>query len=207
MDTFVGSALNDTFTAAATSASTGLAATTVQSGDTIDGGTGTDTLTITATSANNATLTGLVVSNVENIVVVGSDNLGTGTVAAVAAVAGAKEKIKITATIAATAASNETFTLQINGVTYGNSDGTNSTATDKADDIATLVTAALGDLVTVSRDSTPDGDLYVESNVVGKALPTLTFTTSATTNASTVATVATRVLANVAFPQFCRHSS
>ncbi|PUE31991.1 hypothetical protein [Limnohabitans sp. Hippo4] len=98
VDTIVGSAGDDTITAPATVATTGAAQTTINSGDSIDGGAGNDTLTITITAANNNSLTGLTVKNVENISYVGSDNLASGSAAVAAATTAA-------ATAAATLAS------------------------------------------------------------------------------------------------------
>jgi S-layer protein len=79
VDAVVGSAGDDTITAPATVATTGAAQTTINSGDSIDGGAGTgDSLTITITAANNNSLTGLTIANVEKVSYVGSDNLGAG---------------------------------------------------------------------------------------------------------------------------------
>jgi hypothetical protein len=84
VNVFTGGAGDDSFAAPATQL--GVAATTVNSGDTITGGLGIDTLTITSTSTNNNTLAGLTVTGVENIVITGSDNLvGTSTVGALLA--------------------------------------------------------------------------------------------------------------------------
>jgi hypothetical protein len=88
---FTGSAADDTFTARATNATTGVAATTVNDGDTLDGGLGKDTLNITATADNNRSLTGLATSNIETINIAGANNLGTLTTATAAATAGAAQ--------------------------------------------------------------------------------------------------------------------
>ena len=85
MEAIVGSAGDDTITAPATVATTGAAQTTINSGDSIDGGAGTDTLTLTITGANNNSLTGLTIKNVEKISYVGSDNLATGAAAVASA--------------------------------------------------------------------------------------------------------------------------
>jgi hypothetical protein len=81
IETLTGGAGDDVFTAPATNATTGAAATTVNSGDTINGGAGNDTLTIEVTSTQNGSLTGLSVTDVENIVITGSDNLGGSIIA------------------------------------------------------------------------------------------------------------------------------
>jgi hypothetical protein len=88
---FTGTAADDTFNARATNATTGVAATTVNDGDTLDGGAGKDTLNITATADNNRSLTGLATSNIETINIAGANNLGTLTTAAAAATAGAAQ--------------------------------------------------------------------------------------------------------------------
>ena len=88
---FTGTAADDTFTARATNATTGVAATTVNDGDTLDGGAGKDTLNITSTADNNRSLTGLATSNIETINIAGANNLGTLTTAAAAATAGAAQ--------------------------------------------------------------------------------------------------------------------
>ncbi|MDO9279594.1 MAG: hypothetical protein Q7U05_13645 [Polaromonas sp.] len=79
---------------------TGAAATTLTSGDSIDGGAGVDTLNITATAASNNSLTGVTVKNVENINVKGSDFVGIS----VADAAILAAKTTATATKVATAA-------------------------------------------------------------------------------------------------------
>jgi trimeric autotransporter adhesin len=88
---FTGTAADDTFTARATNATTGVAATTVNDGDTLDGGAGKDTLNITSTADNNRSLTGLATSNIETINIAGANNLGTLTTASAAPTAGAAQ--------------------------------------------------------------------------------------------------------------------
>lgn len=88
---FTGTAADDTFNARATNATTGVAATTVNDGDTLDGGLGKDTLNITATADNNRSLTGLATSNIETINIAGANNLGTLTTATAAPTAGAAQ--------------------------------------------------------------------------------------------------------------------
>ena len=85
MADFTGSAADDTFNAPATSATTGAAATTVNSGDAINGGAGTDTLNITATAANNNSLTGLTATSIETVNITGANNLGASSPAYAAA--------------------------------------------------------------------------------------------------------------------------
>ena len=91
MDEFVGNGDANTITAGTVNAKTGAAETTINDGDEIDGGAGTDTLNITATADNNTSLTGLSVKNVEVVNITGANNLGvssTDTDAASAGVAG-----------------------------------------------------------------------------------------------------------------------
>ena len=87
VDALVGTDVADTFTAPATIA--GVSTTTVSSGDSVVGGAGNDTLTINVSATANTSLTGLTVSGVESIVIVGSDNLATGTSSGAATVASA----------------------------------------------------------------------------------------------------------------------
>lgn len=76
IDALVGGAGDDTFTAPAISASTGAATTTVNSGDSVDGGAGNNSLVINATATNNTSLSGLTVANIQSVTVNGSDNIG-----------------------------------------------------------------------------------------------------------------------------------
>ena len=91
MDSFTGGAGDDTFSALATSPTTGAAATTINSGDTIVGGAGKDTLNITSTAANNTSLSGLTVSGVEVVNLTDANNLGASTTSTAAATAGAAQ--------------------------------------------------------------------------------------------------------------------
>ena len=85
VDALVGTDQADTFTAPSTIA--GASTTTVTSGDSVVGGAGNDSLTINVSATANTSLTGLTVSGVESIVIVGSDNLATGTSTGAATVA------------------------------------------------------------------------------------------------------------------------
>lgn len=75
VDTLVGTAFNDTFTAN-TFTTSGSNATTLQSFDSIDGGAGTDTLNLFAASGFNNAITGTI-KNVELINIVGSNFIGS----------------------------------------------------------------------------------------------------------------------------------
>ena len=81
VEAIVGSAGDDTITAAVKDAVTGAAITTINSGDSIDGGLGNDTLTLNLAQANNNSLSGLTIKGVENIVYVGLNNTGSGAAA------------------------------------------------------------------------------------------------------------------------------
>ena len=98
MADFTGTAADDVFNAPATSATTGAAVTTINSGDAINGGDGKDTLNITATATNNNSLTGLTVTAVETVNIAGANNLGASSPALAAAEA---SKVTTAATLAA----------------------------------------------------------------------------------------------------------
>ena len=85
MADFTGGDADDTFNAPATNATTGAAATTVNSGDAINGGAGNDTLNITATATNNNSLTGLTATSIETVNIAGANNLGAASPAYAAA--------------------------------------------------------------------------------------------------------------------------
>jgi hypothetical protein len=76
---FTGTAADDVFNATSTTA------TTVNSGDAIDGGAGNDTLNITATATTNNSLSGLTAKAVETVNIDGANNLGASTSALAAA--------------------------------------------------------------------------------------------------------------------------
>jgi hypothetical protein len=137
VDAIVGSAGDDTITAPATVAATGLAQTTINSGDSIDGGAGTDSLTITVSATNNNSLTGLTIANVEKVSYVGSDNLGSAAyVAAVAA--------RDAAATALTAATNAKVSA----------DALAATATQKAAAAAYIATGGTAPITTVTAATT-----------------------------------------------------
>ncbi len=91
METISGTLADETINAPATSGVTGAAATTLDSGDVIDGGAGTDTLNITMTATNNNSLAGVTVKNVEKVYVTGANFQTSGeTGAALTAATAAK---------------------------------------------------------------------------------------------------------------------
>jgi len=113
VDTLTGGAGDDTFTASAINATTGADATTINNGDTVVGGAGNDTLTLNITATQNASLTGLSVTDVENIVIVGSDNLGGSSTASTALAAATTAKAA--ADLALVTAQNEyNIAVQVN---------------------------------------------------------------------------------------------
>lgn len=85
LDNFVGGAGDDSFEATAVNPKTGADQTDINSGDAVDGGAGDDTLSLTLTAANNSSLSGLTVKNVENIQISGVNSLASGAAEAEAA--------------------------------------------------------------------------------------------------------------------------
>jgi S-layer protein len=81
----------ETFNAPALSATTGAKITTLNNGDVIDGGAGTDTLNITATATDNTSLTGVTIKGMEIVNITGADNIDASTTTAAAAQVGAKQ--------------------------------------------------------------------------------------------------------------------
>ena len=79
MADFTGTAADDVFNATSTTA------TTVNSGDAIDGGAGTDTLNITATATTNNSLSNLTATSIETVNITGANNLGASSPAAASA--------------------------------------------------------------------------------------------------------------------------
>ena len=107
VDDITGSAGDDTITAEpGTNATTGATTTTINSGDAVDGAGGEDTLNITATGANNNSLSGLTVTGVEVINITNADNFGgnTGAVTAATEAAADAEAALATAQAATTLA-------------------------------------------------------------------------------------------------------
>ena len=78
-DTVAGTSGNDTVNAFDLNPTTGLAAATLNSYDSIDGGAGTDTLNVYATAAVNNSLVGTV-KNVEVVNLNGANNIDTGVI-------------------------------------------------------------------------------------------------------------------------------
>jgi len=138
-DTLVGTNLADVFTAAAVS-STGAAVTTLNAGDSVDGGAGVDTLKLTATAANNKSLVGSV-KNVEIIEIKGSDFIDRAA-AAPAAVTAAQTALVTAQTALDLAKSNLTAAINdatvvkgaITGAVFVSDNATTTTALNDAID-------------------------------------------------------------------------
>jgi hypothetical protein len=190
---FTGGAADDTFTARATNATTGVAATTVNDGDTLDGGAGSDTLNITATADNNRSLTGLATSNIETINIAGANNLGTLTTATAAPTAGAAQVQVLDITGAR--AMGEVQSVDFSGVTVataGNVSVGGTTVALAAGDgpaaIATKVKAALDALTTEIVSVTQAGSKltvqFLAANATGTDLNPADARLTVTTNAA-----------------------
>ncbi len=143
MDSIVGGAGDDIINALAVNATTGAAQTSINSGDVIDGGAGNDTLNITATAANNTSLSGLSVSNVEVININGANNLGTVTPGAATAAAGAAAVRVLD--ISAAQRTGEVQTLDFSGVSIATAGNISLTSTAAAGAWVTSVALAAGD--------------------------------------------------------------
>ncbi|MDB2484100.1 hypothetical protein N9Y16_05875 [Gammaproteobacteria bacterium] len=89
-DDIKGTNGDETINAGAQSAA-GAAITTLNEGDSIDGGAGTDTLNITATSDDNTSLTGVTVKNVEIVNITGADNIDSTSTSKASASVGAAQ--------------------------------------------------------------------------------------------------------------------
>ncbi len=114
VEAIVGSAGDDTITAPNTVAATGADQTTIQTGDTVDGGLGNDTLTMTFGGLFN-TKNSLSIKGVENLVYVGVDNLASGADAVATATTAAAAKATALAVAAGqvtAAATNETAAIK-----------------------------------------------------------------------------------------------
>ena len=184
VNAFTGGDGADSFTAAT--------AAVLQSFDTLDGGAGTDTLTITDVADAYEGTTGVsgTISNMEGLVLSTSGGVGTVAVAAGSAVTGSGEVTTITPTAPATTFTAHTIT--INGTDFATSSisSNNTTAKLLGDSLATKITAILGDSVTVgARDSTT-GVFTVTAKQIGQAIPDITIAVTGTSAAATATTVA-----------------
>lgn len=160
MDDIKGTVADETINATAVSATTGAAITDLSSGDKIDGGAGTDTLNVTLTADNNS-LTGVTVSNVEVVNITGANNTAASTSAPSAASAGAKqvqvldianlslEAEQQTIDFVGTVASGTTVATTINGVAV--------TATTVAADTGTAIATKLAAAINTAANAATAG--------------------------------------------------
>ncbi|MDA7460624.1 hypothetical protein N8914_01215 [Planktomarina temperata] len=178
---FTGGDGADSFTAAT--------AAVIQSFDTLDGGAGIDTLTITdvADAYEGATGVGGTISNVEGLAVTSSG--GFGTVAADATTATAVAQVVDFDTVAGAAltAATHALTVTVNGVDHATTYTGHATtgATAKATAIKNVLVDVLGGTATVSSGA---GTVTITSAAAGVGLPTISATevangASAVTNA------------------------
>ena len=158
VEAIVGSAGDDTITAPNTVATTGAAQTTINSGDSIDGGAGTDTLTLTLGALNNNSLSGLTIKGVENIVYVGLDNLASGSAAAATA-----------ATVAATKASELTAAVAANTAAIANA-ATTQAALDAAVSLQDADMNTVTEFTNLAAGKGPTGLALSSADVAGIAL-------------------------------------
>lgn len=128
VDTIVGSSGDDTITAPNTVAATGAAQTTINAGDSVDGGLGNDTLTMTFGGLNNNQ--NLVsIKGVENIIYVGVDNLASGADAvATATAAAATRATALTVAANQVAAATTNAALAVTAATAANTANTAAAA-------------------------------------------------------------------------------
>ena len=170
-------------------AKTGAAETTLNSGDVIDGAGGIDSLTITSTAANNTSLSGVTIKNVENITYKGSDNLATSKTATTpTAVAGEAQVIDYVVQAGASlTAKTHKITAVINGVTHEATYAGHATTgtADKATAIKALLTKVIGGTAAVAGTSP---EITVTALAKGVELPTITITETA--NGATAQTAA-----------------
>lgn len=143
MADFTGGDADDVFNAPATSATTGAAVTTVNSGDAINGGAGSDTLNITATVTNNNSLSGLTATAVETVNIAGGNYLGASSPALAAAQANK------TATAAALATKQAELNLASQQLAAATKvDAASATATAGEDAVVALTAATVANAAT-----------------------------------------------------------
>ncbi|MEK7259739.1 MAG: hypothetical protein AAB211_08055 [Pseudomonadota bacterium] len=184
LDAVVGTDGNDTINAIAT---------TFSAGDVLNGGAGTDTLSIAdnvagmGVAAPSVTLTGI-----EKLTVSTTGSVGVSATDAVAAVAAEKQVRTVTPTVV-TAGTTETLT-----VTYGS--GSLITAamdgTVTAAEVNTLVSEAINLMAGATVSSVVSGKVVVTSPVAGVALPAITV--APTTTPAVVTFAQANVTPNVA---------
>ena len=199
MDAIVGSAGDDTITAPAVVATTGAAQTTINSGDSIDGGAGTDTLTLNITAVNNNSMTGLTIKGVENIVYVGSDFLGSTAYAAALAAKDAAataltaaQNAKIAADALATSAAAKlataTYVKTNTGATVqAYTDASKATALPTAGSPPASMTLDLYKAAAKAALTNLDGTATTDGTIVARATALETLASATSTAAAAVA--------------------
>jgi hypothetical protein len=167
---FTGGAGDDTFQA------THL---TLTSADTLDGGTGTDTLNIQNTGTGAYTAPNANISGIENINVINQS--GSTAVTGVSAVTAVKQVVTVTSPTPSATANDVT-------VTYGTLTNIIGTSSGSAAGQATILTAAINGLAGATVAAATGATITVTAPVAGTALPFLGFSAfSDTADAPTVA--------------------
>ena len=180
MADFTGSAADDVFNAPSTSATTGAAVTTVNSGDAINGGAGIDTLNITASATNNNSLTGLTATSIEKVNITDSNNIGTvvTSTAAAAAVAGAAQVAVIDLVTATPTA--EIQTVNFGDLTVATAGGITVAGVAVALAVGDTGKAIADKVVTALKANTAFNDTVASYSVTGGVL-TVNFKASVVT--------------------------
>jgi hypothetical protein len=162
--------------------------------DVVDGGAGNDTLNFVDTGAVASGWGGATFSNIETVNV--SAGGAVGALYTTATAAGTNTSAvaqKATFTVSAASASGQKFNVTIGGVVYESAtNGATVTIAQAATTIKNVLTAHLGDAISISDDAAiaTNGKFYVTSAVAGSPLPSLAVSVVAASGTGT-ATVAT----------------
>lgn len=166
---------------------------TMGSLDVVDAGAGNDTLSIvetgSVTSFGGATFTGFETLNVSTSGAVGALTVAAGsTTAATAQVA--------TVTVTA-ASSGQKYDVTIGGTKYVSAAAASTNIAGAADAIRNVLTAHLGDSITLGTTDTTAGTFTITSKIAGVPLPSLTYAVSTTTSTATGTVSSAATTANV----------
>jgi len=208
IDEFVGNGSDNTFTAGVINEKTGADITSINSGDTLDGGAGTDTLNITATADNNTSLTGLTVKNIEVVNITGANNFASSTSVTTtdAPVAGTAPVSSIKINVNKIALKGQTDVLDLGdfvvaeGAAAGNegltvSNGVTSLAVEVADGAsASTVASAIAAKINTSAAEVGSGFAGAVATAVGGKL-TVTYAPQTGKNATLLDPAALTVVA------------
>lgn len=181
MDTgaaFTGGAGNDTFNADTT---------TLGSLDVLDGGAGTDTLSV-KDSAAITSLGSATISGIETLTL----NSTAGSVGSLATSAGTAVAQVATITVGTPSATSQKYDIQIGDQVYTTSQvGGSATKSDADTVIKAVLNAHLADGITITN--TTAGTIVITSNVAGSPLPTIATAIAASTSTATgtISTAAT----------------